>query len=171
MMQTTNMIHQLEANSGKIQVLAEGIPDAQSRWKPDADTWSVLEVLGHLLDEERMDFRVRLEYTLQRTGESWPPINPVGWVAAHHYNEGDLEEILQGFLAAREDSLRWLRTLDPLDLGAVYQAPFGEIRAGDLLAAWAAHDLLHMRQLLELQWAWLEREVEPYRTLYAGEWG
>ena len=43
-------------------------------------------------------------------------------------------------------------------------------RAGDLLAAWVAHDLLHLRQLVELKYAYLARTMEPYALKYAGEW-
>jgi len=130
----------------------------------------ILEVIGHLYDEERLDFRVRLDFMLHRPGEPWPAINPQGWVQEHRYNEEELQELLGGFLAAREDSVRWLRGLLSPNWEAVYEAPFGQIRAGDLLAAWVAHDLLHMRQLVELHWGYLVKEVEPYQVVYAGEW-
>jgi hypothetical protein len=91
-------------------------------------------------------------------------------VQEHRYNEEELQELLGGFLAAREDSVRWLRGLLSPNWEAVYEAPFGQIRAGDLLAAWVAHDLLHMRQLVELHWGYLVKEVEPYQVVYAGEW-
>ena len=44
------------------------------------------------------------------------------------------------------------------------------MRAGDMLAAWLAHDLLHIRQLIQLQRAWDERQLAPYSLEYAGEW-
>jgi hypothetical protein len=42
--------------------------------------------------------------------------------------------------------------------------------AGDLLASWVAHDVLHMRQLVELQRAYVVHLAEPYNTEYAGPW-
>ena len=51
-----------------------------------------------------------------------------------------------------------------------YRAPFGPITAGDLLASWAAHDVLHSRQLAELRRARLLADTQPHRTQYAGEW-
>jgi hypothetical protein len=33
-----------------------------------------------------------------------------------------------------------------------------------------AHDLLHMRQLVELHWAYTMTKGDPYRTGYAGTW-
>jgi hypothetical protein len=44
------------------------------------------------------------------------------------------------------------------------------MRAGDMLAAWVAHDLLHMRQLVELHRTYTVTQLAPYDTRYAGEW-
>jgi hypothetical protein len=169
-MATLTLIQQLITNAEKIRALVQGLPSDQAHWRPKEDAWSILEVVGHLADEERLDFRVRLEITLHRPDEPWPAIDPGGWVQAHHYNDGDLQETLSSFLAAREDSLNWLRGLASPNWEATYEAPFGQIKAGDLLAAWVGHDLLHMRQLVELLWSHLLLEVEPYRVEYAGEW-
>jgi hypothetical protein len=44
------------------------------------------------------------------------------------------------------------------------------MRAGDMFAAWVAHDGLHIRQLNELHRLLVERAAKPYRVGYAGEW-
>jgi hypothetical protein len=157
-------------NAARIQALVHGASDQQARWKPDPASWSILEVVNHLLDEERNDFRVRLDNTLHRPGEKWPPIDPGGWVTERKYNEKDPEVSLDHFLSEREVSLAWLRDLATPQWETTYEAPFGSIRAGDILAAWVAHDLLHMRQLVELHWAYTTAQLEPYSTQYAGEW-
>jgi len=157
-------------SAAAIRAVALGITDEQARWKPDRESWSVLEVVNHLWDEEREDFRQRIDYTLHRPGETWPPIDPAGWVTARRYNERDLEESFAGFLAAREDSLAWLRALQTPDWEAAYQAPWGPMTAGELLASWAAHDLLHLRQLVELRWLLTTKELAPRSVRYAGEW-
>jgi len=169
-MEIEHFAQQMLADAERIRVLVQGVSSDQARWKPDDISWSILEVIGHLYDEERLDFRVRLDFTLHRPGQPWLAINPQGWVQEHRYNEEELQELLGGFLAAREDSVRWLRGLLSPNWEVVYEAPFGQIRAGDLLAAWVAHDLLHMRQLVELHWGYLVKEVEPYQVVYAGEW-
>ena len=161
---------QMAENASRIRALARGISDRQARWKPDPDSWSLLEVVHHLLDEESQHFRVRLDYTLHRPGEPWPPIDPGGWVVERKYNEQDLGATREAFLSEREASLAWLRELPAPNWEATYEAPWGPMAAGDLFAAWVAHDLLHMRQLVELHWAYTTAEVEPYRTQYAGTW-
>jgi hypothetical protein len=39
-----------------------------------------------------------------------------------------------------------------------------------MLASWLAHDLLHLRQLIELRYQITISRCDPYRVLYAGEW-
>lgn len=160
----------LEATAPAIGALAR-VGDEQARWKPSPGKWSILEVVNHLYDEEREDFRQRLDYTLRHPGEPWPPIDPPGWVAARRYAERDLAESLERFLAERRKSVAWLRGLGAPDLAAGYDHPAaGRITAGDLLAAWAAHDLLHVRQLARLHYQYLEATSRPYAVGYAGGW-
>ena len=162
----------LEANAEAIAALARAMPPARVRWRPSPDAWSVLEVINHLADEEREDFRTRLDTVLHRPTEMPPPIDPDGWVLARDYNGRDLDESLSRFLAERRQSLGWLRTLTAPDWSRTWTHPSGDfsIRAGDLLVAWAAHDLLHLRQLVELQYACRAQDAAPYDVAYAGPW-
>lgn len=160
---------QFTGNAQRIRQLVAGVPADQARWKPDAESWSILEVINHLYDEERFDFRVRLDIILHRPDEPWPPIDPQGWVTSRQYNGRELQASLEGFLSEREASLQWLESLAP-NWESVYQARFGSIRAGDMFAAWVAHDLLHMRQLVELLWEYTLTLADPYSVRYAGDW-
>ena len=169
-MDLNHLISQMTHNARRICALAEGVSDRQARWKPALASWSILEVVNHLLDEEREDFRAHLDLALHRPGEPWPRIDPEGWVTQRGYNERDPGESLEGFLAAREESLAWLRGLASPNWEATYEAPFGRITAGDIFASWVAHDLLHMRQLVELHWAYTTLLVAPHKVDYAGSW-
>lgn len=169
-MDLQSVLSEMKNNARAIRALVEGCSDHQARWKPDTGSWSVLEVVNHLLDEEREDFRARIDVILHHHGEDWSPIDPERWVTERGYNQREVEASLRGFLAAREGSLDWLRNLRAPRWEQGCEAPFGWIRAGDVLASWAAHDLLHVRQLVELKWAYLVRDVEPYSVRYAGVW-
>lgn len=160
----------LDRHAQVIQGMAAGVPPEQARWKPMPESWSLLEVVCHLLDEEREDFRVRLKHILDQSPGLPPPIDPQGWVTARQYNQRDPGQSLAAFIQEREASLAWLRTLESPDWDVALEAPFGRITAGDMLAAWVAHDLLHLRQLTELHYAYLQRTAQPYRVAYAGDW-
>jgi len=153
-----------------IPALLSGISQTEAAEKPDVDTWSILEVMCHLYDEECEDFRVRLDLILHNPASDWPPIDPQGWVNARQYSQQNFAEIQQRWLAERQRSLAWLGGLADANWDAFVEAPFGAVRAGDMLAAWAAHDNLHIRQLVELRRFHLTRTASPYDLRYAGDW-
>ncbi len=163
---------QLEANAQTIQHLLARLSPEQARWKPGAAQWSALEVVNHLADEEREDFRARLKRMLIDDSSDFAPIDPVGWVTARGYNQRDLLTSLDNFLTERRASLRWLHELSSdVNWGQVFTGSGGRtMRPGDLLVAWAAHDVLHLRQLIELQWAYQSIAFGDFHPGYAGEW-
>ncbi len=153
-----------------VRQLVAGVSPAEARLKPTPETWSILEVVCHLYDEEREDFRPRLDIALHRPEEKWQKIDPAGWVTTRKYNDRDLGQTLDGLLTERENSLTWLHGLAEPNWDAEYPAPFGPIKAGDLLASWVAHDNLHTRQLVELRRNRIVQLADPYRVQYAGDW-
>ena len=171
-MDLEHLVSRMDASARAIQALVAGASAVQWKWRPDSASWSLLEVINHLADEEVEDFRARLDSTLNRPGTSWPPTDPAGWVTGRKYNEQDPDRSVRRFMAARASSLVWLRSLGAPDWAVETMAPWGSIiNAGDVTAAWVAHDLLHTRQLVELQWAYTTRiVVAPYKVAYAGEW-
>ena len=58
------IVEHLRANCDVFKYLFKSVSDEQARWKPGKDRWSILEVINHLYDEEREDFRKRLELVL-----------------------------------------------------------------------------------------------------------
>lgn len=170
-MNISSAISQFNRQADAIRALLEGVTEAQMRWKPDSDTWSLLEVLNHLYDEEQFDFKVCLDYLLHRPGDDWPPVDPKRWLIERKYNERDPQESLEGFLSERRKSIGWLQGLASPDWDMGVDAPWGgKLTAGDMLAAWLAHDLLHIRQINELLYAWTAHSSQPYSPAYAGEW-
>ena len=153
-----------------IRALVIGVTQAEAQVKPTPESWSILEVVCHLIDEERDDFRQRVDFMLHRPGEPWPPIHPGAWVTERKYNERDLEQALNDFLAERRKSLVFLKGLESANWNVSHVTPYGERKAGELLGSWVAHDNLHMRQLVELRRIRLQKISSPYDIGYAGDW-
>jgi hypothetical protein len=171
MLSVNDAITRLSQSAETIQSLVHHVSREQAVWKPSMKEWSILEVVSHLTDEEREDFRTRFDLTLNNPTATWPGINPQAWVTERGYNTRDLSESLESFLLERDKSITWLKGLASPDLEQVHaHRSFGNIRAGDLLASWVAHDLLHIRQLTRLQYQWLQMMVKPYAVDYAGGW-
>lgn len=161
----------LGGNAEAIRNLVAGVGKTQARWRPAEGGWSILEVVAHLRDEEREDFRRRLDLVLHHPGAPWPPIAPERWAVERRYQAADPRTTLGEFLAERRVSLAWLRSLRNPDWDAASEHPRrGTMTAGELMAAWVAHDLLHLRQLVRLHWQHLAATAAPYPLDYAGDW-
>lgn len=162
---------QLDGTCDRIAALIVRVSPDQAKWRPNPSSWSILEVINHLYDEEREDFRVRLDVILHHPTQNPPPIDPQGWVSERRYNERDLASSFANFQSERSRSLAWLQTLAAANWDAEYQAPFAILRAGDMLAAWLIHDWLHIRQIVELQRRYAMSIIQPYNADYASPQG
>lgn len=176
----SRLIDALAAFPDTLAALVADVRGDEWRWKPTPNDWATIEVLGHLLREEREDFRIRLRMTLERPGAGrsadwcWPPIDPEGDVVKHSDIDADPGSVLEAFRDERTSSVAWLRSLvdsERPDWDAGYTHPeFGLFRAGDLLAAWADHDALHARQIIKRRHQMIENWGGGYECRYAGEW-
>ena len=166
------IIAHLRVNGDLFKHLFQSVTEEQARWKPGEDRWSMLEVINHLYDEEREDFRKRLELVLNNPAEPWPPIDPEGWVVQRNYNGRNLKQSLDNFFEERAKSLLWLDKLDLPDWQATHHHPqMGPMSAELILANWLAHDLFHIRQATDLHFAYLTELVKPVALDYSGwEW-
>jgi len=169
-MEFNTLYQELVLSTEMIRALINGIGQEQAQVKPDAESWSILEVVCHLYDEERDDFREHLDFILHRQNEEWKSIDPQGWVTARKYNEQSLDEMKGKFFAERQKSLKWLRGLSNVDWETPYHSQWGTTSAGEMFASWVAHDNLHIRQLLELRRIYIEKIGKPYDIGYAGDW-
>lgn len=169
-MDVAALLDELELAPSIVRSLVQGLPREALLERPAPDAWCMLEVVCHLLHEERHDLRPRLDATLHRPDAPWPDSDWAGWMPAYLAGPPALEETLNAWEAERQRSLAWLRGLQAPDWDAAHQASWGTIRAGDVLAAWAAHDILHQRQLVRLRFGRVTALAAPYGVHYAGEW-
>jgi len=141
-------------------------------WKPDPTSWSVLEIVCHLADEEHEDFPTRVFLTLEDPSKDWPGIDPQGWAVSRGYQSRDLKAELNRFVAARAANIERLGALKNPDWSSTKTHPkFGSMVASDLLAAWCAHDALHLRQLSRRLHQLAGRDGgDGATTKYAGTW-
>ncbi len=150
-----------------ITALVEGVGDEAARVRHDDDHWSLVEVVGHLLDEEREDFRARIELIFEDPCAPWPAIDPQGWVDERRYRDRSVQEVLRLFQDERQRSLSWLGALDDPDWHVEKDHPLGALRAGDLLLAWVAHDLAHLSQIARWHADAASARLQPFQDDYA----
>ena len=119
-MEFSSIYQELQNSTAIIRALLAGVAPEAARLKPSAQAWSILEVICHLHDEEREDFREHLDFILHRPKEEWHVIDTVGWVIQRKYNEQNFVEMQEKFFAEREKSLSWLSGLRDPDWEKTY---------------------------------------------------
>ena len=169
-MEFATIYYELQQSTEMIRALLTGITQEEARVKPNAEAWSILEVVCHLHDVEREDFREHLDCILHRQDEKWHEIDPQSWITSRKYNEQNFAEMQEKFFAERKNSLEWLGGLQNPDWEKVYTTEYHAFSAGEMFSCWAAHDNLHIRQLVELRRLRLEHVTKPYNIEYAGDW-
>ena len=151
-----------------LENLLGGLDAPGARMRPALAEWSPVEIVCHLRDEETEDFGARLRVILSGA-DNFVRIDPERWAEERRYGEASLEEALGAFRARREGSLELLRSIEPEALdGSRSHGRLGRLSGLDLVAAWVAHDRIHLAQLAAtLARVWTIRWA-PLRTEYAG---
>jgi hypothetical protein len=166
MIDVQEAIHQLTANAATIRVLVEAVSDEQARWQPDPETWSVRQIMEHMYNEERIDFRQHLKEMLHDPPQPW------GAFHDDYLPVPSCRQALDLFWVERKSSIAWLEALESPDWDVTSQAQFVDetitLSAGDVLISWVDHDFAHLRQMVVLLHAWHEQAGTPYSTQYAG---
>ena len=165
------MIKKLEGNKSVFEHLLKNVSGEQIYWRPGEKKWCFLEIVCHLIDEEREDFKQRLSFTLFSPDETWPPIDPEGWVKTREYMKQDYNTVLQRFLAERIHSIDWLHSLENVNWDNEYNhSIIGKFTGKQILANWLAHDILHIRQINRMNYQYLREMVGNINLEYAGVW-
>jgi len=168
---TKFIIDRLTGNKSVFEHLLKNIAKEQIYWKPGENKWCYLEIVCHLVDEEREDFKQRLSFTLLSPEETWPPIDPEGWVNSRQYIKQDYNTVLQQFLAERSHSIDWLHSLDNVNWDSEYNhSIIGKFTGKQILANWLAHDILHIRQINRMNYLYLREMCGNINLEYAGVW-
>ncbi|MGV6831655.1 MAG: DinB family protein [bacterium] len=165
-----NIAQELQKNLATFKTIFQPSDDHQLYYKQAPEKWNMLEILCHLYDEERLDFRFRIRWLFDKPEQTPPPFNPLDWVTAHDYANQDFVTIKSKFIREREASIAWLLGLQDAPWEHGYNHPkAGRLTAQFFLDNWLAHDYLHMRQLTRLHFNYLE-SLSEHELTYAGDW-
>jgi len=169
-MRHSEIIEKLAGNRAVFTGLLKNKSRTEYLWKPKESKWCLLEIVCHLLDEEKEDFRTRVKQTLEKPSTPPPPIDPVNWVIQRKYIEQNYSEMVDRFLDERMKSIDWLQGLKNPDWSSSYRHPeLGALTSEHFLTNWLAHDVLHFRQIIKLQYQYLKNSTE-IDLIYAGSW-
>jgi hypothetical protein len=152
-----------------LNALLRELPGAWTSQGEGENTWSVFDIVGHLIHGERTDWMPRARMILQ-FGES-KAFEPFDRWAQERSSKGkSLPQLLDEFSRVRSAGLDELRALNllPEDLERRGRHPaLGVVTLSQLLATWAAHDLTHLHQISRVMAHQYREAVGPW-SAYLG---
>ncbi|MDQ3141199.1 MAG: DinB family protein [Bacteroidota bacterium] len=164
------VIQELEKNLFTFDSLLSNLDQEQIHFKPEESSWSLLEIVCHLFDEEREDFRYRIHHILNTPQLSMPPNNPPQWLIDRKYANQNFADRLAIFKEERKISLKYLKDLANVNWQQIYIHPsLGELSAQFFLHNWLAHDYHHIRQINKNNYYYL-KSMSNEKLDYAGIW-
>ena len=164
------VISEFERNKTIIQQLYADVDDDMLYWRRSKTKWCLLEIICHLYDEERLDFRFRTQWVLDKPNEIPPPFDPIACVEDHQYMVQNGSDMVKKWIKERDLSIAWLKDLkDPNWENAFEHPKRGRMSAKYFLSNWLAHDYLHIRQILKQKFDYLKLNTGTDLD-YAGVW-
>ena len=148
------MIEQFHANIDSmshshpmLRTLVCPLSDAQIRRKPAPNEWSIVEIVGHLIDTEQL-----LRYRIVRmTTIDHPAIITYDQDAAvvrNAYQKANLTVLLRTLAAERETTLQTFKTYTPTQLARTgWHLEYGLWVVADVITYLAKHDFMHDQQI------------------------
>ena len=149
-----------------LDTMLRGLPDNWLHASEGPNTFSPLDVLGHLIHAEQVNWiprcRIILDHGESQAFEAFDRQGGATLIGDH-----TTAELLDRFSELRAASLRTLATL-PLDLRATGVHPdLGRVTMENLLASWVAHDLGHISQVLRVMSRQYRETVGPWRRNFS----
>jgi len=128
------------------------------------DTWSVFDVVGHLIHVDKTDWLVRAKIILAAGGDKH--FEPLDRFAQLESSKGKtLSVLLHEFKQVRTESINELISLgitdDDLNKTGIHPK-FGDVTLRQLLSAWTVHDLDHISQIARVIAKQYKEETGPW---------
>lgn len=154
----------LERTPKVLITMLQDISDDWTSANEGGETWSVYDILGHLIHGEKTDWVPRADIILSETTDK--AFKPFDRFAQFEDSKGKtLNQLLDEFKILREHNVEHLRskklTDKNLEEKGIHPA-FGEVTLSQLLSTWVAHDLNHIAQISRVMAKQYLTEVGPW---------
>lgn len=156
--------HVLRRTPPVLEALLLDIDEPLARGNEGPDTFSPFDVVGHLIDGEETDWMPRARIILaQGANRTFEPYDRFRHRLRN--NGRGLASLLDEFRRLRSENLAMLDAwnLTPAQLALRGEHPgLGSVTLGQLLAAWAVHDLGHIAQVVRVMAKRYRADVGPW---------
>ena len=147
-----------------LNTLLRDLPEEWTLRNEGDNTWTVFDVIGHLIHGERTDWMQRAKRILE-FGET-RAFDKFDRLAQMRESQGkSLAQLLDEFAEVRGTNLRELRAMnlqpDDFERRGLHQV-FGPVTLSQLLATWAVHDITHLHQISRIMAHQYREAVGPW---------
>lgn len=123
----------------------EGLPETLLERNEGPNTWTIRDVVAHLADLEAYAWLPRVQFILRHGATE-----PLPAIEREAFRQSPEADPLNAFTRQRARNLATL-ALTPADLERQGRHPaLGPVTVGQLIAAWATHDLSHLNQITRI---------------------
>ena len=154
----------LERTPTTLQCLIAGLNSDWTSANEGPDTWSVFDIIGHLIHGEKTDWIPRAEQILSDNDDKlFTPFDR--FAQFENSRNRDLASLLSEFAELRQANIEKLKSfnLTDTDLQKTGIHPsFGSVTLEQLLATWAVHDLNHLSQIARVMAKQYKDAVGPW---------
>ncbi len=154
----------LEQTPGVLMAMLGNVSTGWTSNNEGEDTWTVYDIVGHLIHGEKTDWIPRMEIIL--SGNPDKTFEPFDRFARFEESKGkSLTQLLDEFKSLRQKNMVQLRSkkLTGKDLEATGIHPaFGAVTLSQLLSTWTVHDLNHIAQISRVMAKQYKTEVGPW---------
>lgn len=154
----------LEQTPEVLYALLQGISDDWVYNNEGDSSWSVFDVVGHLIVCEKTDFIPRCEMMLTEPEDKM--LTSIDMNAQFINDKGKtLGMLLIEFDQLRKENIMKLHAFDLADndyLKTAMHPKIGQLTLGELLATWATHDLNHIAQITRVMAKQYKEAVGPF---------
>lgn len=105
-----DIVEMLTRQPEEIQQMLGALTEAQALFRPGPAEWSIKEVLGHIIDTERIFF-YRALCISRGESQPLPGFDQDQYVQGTHFDEYSLAELIQEFVLTRQSNLITIRHL------------------------------------------------------------
>jgi uncharacterized damage-inducible protein DinB len=154
----------LERTPGVLHAMLQNISADWTTKNEGGETWSVYDIIGHLIHGEKTDWIPRAEIILSEGPDK--TFEAFDRFAQFEESKGkSLTQLLDEFKILRNENITLLRSKKlsgkDLEKKGIHPA-FGEVTLSELLATWVVHDLNHIAQISRVMAKQYKPEVGPW---------
>ena len=146
------------------KTMLRGTGEAWSHNNYGRNTWSVFDIVGHLIHGEKTDWIPRARIILEHGGsKAFEPFDRFGML--HASRDKSMNQLLDEFAQLRSRNLSTLDALQitPQQLSLEGRHPeLGRVTLGQLFATWVVHDLGHIAQIARVMAKSYRSAVGPW---------